>query len=156
MAPEMIQHCSDSKPYTKAVDVYSFAMCLIELVHGTRPWQDVEGAPLRDQPAFLHDVATGKRPESQLAEATEPMKRLIRECWHEDPDTRPEFSDIVQDLTQMQRGGAGSAEPQPKPRHLPTSSDSETEDQPEPLFAQPEPEPEPEPEREPARERMEL
>ena len=41
MAPEMLR--GDS--YNEAVDVYSFAMCLIELSHCTMPWQDTGARP---------------------------------------------------------------------------------------------------------------
>ena len=74
MAPEMLR----GETYNESVDVYSYAMCLVELSHCTMPWQDT-GARPHEVPVR---VTSDERPESQLREASEEMKQLIRDCWH--------------------------------------------------------------------------
>ena len=119
MAPEVLM--ADS--YNEAVDVYSYAMCLVELVHGTMPWQDTGVRP-HEVPM---KVTNDERPESQLDEATEPMKRLIRDCWHKSPKERPDFPEIVQRVQEMvhaqldesgvasRQRGKHPSEPEPEP-----------------------------------------
>ena len=74
-APEIL----DGSETNESVDVYSYAMCLIELSHCTMPWQDTGALP-HEVP---HRVVNNQRPVSQLREASEEMKQLIRDCWHQ-------------------------------------------------------------------------
>lgn len=74
MAPEMLR----AETYNESVDVYSYAMVLIELSHGTMPWQDT-GARPHEVP---HRVTNDERPLSQLREAPEELRELIQDCWH--------------------------------------------------------------------------
>jgi hypothetical protein len=73
MAPEMLR----GDTYNESVDVYSYAMVLVELSHCTMPWQDT-GARPHEVP---HRVTTDERPVSQLREAPEELKKLIQDCW---------------------------------------------------------------------------
>ena len=74
MAPEMLR----GDNYNESVDVYSYAMVLIELSHGTMPWQDT-GARPHEVPVR---VTNDERPLSQLREASEELRELIQDCWH--------------------------------------------------------------------------
>ena len=94
MAPELFHR--DSK-YDEKVDVFSYAMCLIELVSHERPWQ---GSGVR-QEAIPVQLLEGERPERQLERADECMRRLIEDCWDNEPSSRPAFSDIVVRVAEM-------------------------------------------------------
>jgi serine/threonine protein kinase len=59
MAPEMLR----GDNYNEAADVYSFAMCLIELSHCTMPWQDTGAQP--------HEIPVSAR--------------CLRSCWFTEP-----------------------------------------------------------------------
>eukprot|EP01047_Picozoa_sp_COSAG01_P001920 COSAG01_NODE_48_length_31904_cov_21.696997_4_plen_627_part_00 len=91
MAPEMLQEAA----YNEKVDVYSFAMCVIELVDGQLPWTNCCA------PAMVASMVTQgemHRLEPQLACAEVPIAQLVRQCWVADPDERPKFPDIVTQL----------------------------------------------------------
>jgi serine/threonine protein kinase len=90
MAPEILL----GRRYNEKVDVFSYAMCLVELVDCNLPWAGT--ATSMEVPNV---VTKGRRPDKQLARATDQMRSLIRRCWHEDPSKRPSFTEIVEELT---------------------------------------------------------
>jgi serine/threonine protein kinase len=88
MAPEMLEE----KAYNEKIDVYSFAMCLIELVDGQLPWTNCCA------PAMVATKVTQgemRLLEPQLASAEPEVAQMVRECWAPDPNERPKFPDIV-------------------------------------------------------------
>ena len=98
-APELL----NSENYDEKVDVYSFAMTLVELIHGTKPWEDTKDCD--GKPTRPHDVpqrvCEGQRPESQLEEATPEMSQLIMSCWDQEPAKRPTFPEVVETVAAM-------------------------------------------------------
>ena len=72
-------------------------MTLVELVHGTIPWEDTGSTP-NEVPIR---VGRGERPDSQLAEATPAMRNLIQACWAQAPGERPTFPEVVKTLEEM-------------------------------------------------------
>jgi serine/threonine protein kinase len=97
MAPEILL----GDTYNEKVDVYSYAMCLLELVNCKIPWSGVAtGAevPLK--------VTQGQRPTQQLAGTAERpvdarMAELIKDCWHEESSRRPNFTAVILRLEEM-------------------------------------------------------
>ena len=89
MAPEILL----GETYNEKVDVFSYAMCLIELVDRNLPWHNC---------AKAHEVAVqvtrGKRPDNQLEHAEPLIKEIIQECWDKDSRRRPRFADLVERL----------------------------------------------------------
>lgn len=77
------------------VDVYSFSMCLLELVARQLPWTG-----LALPAAVPHRVTKSDRPYKQLRElmngtvAQRGLKELIYNCWHPNPEKRPTFSEV--------------------------------------------------------------
>jgi serine/threonine protein kinase len=100
MAPEILM----GESYNEKVDVFSFAMCLVELVDCGLPWSR-EGmyATAAEVPM---KVTRGMRPRKQL-EGTEDspldpqIVRLIRDCWSQKPDQRPDFTTVRHRLEEM-------------------------------------------------------
>jgi serine/threonine protein kinase len=90
MAPEIMR----GRKYNEKIDVFSYAMCLIELVDCNLPWTGI--ATSMEVPNI---VTKGRRPDLQLSMATDQMRGLIRRCWDEAPSSRPSFTDIVEELT---------------------------------------------------------
>ena len=96
MAPEMLL----GQTYNEKSDVFSFAMCLIELVDGKLPWTDCcapSAIPLK--------VSQGQVPMQQLTglNISYPrMAELIQGCWVREPAVRPAFTDVVVELEEMQ------------------------------------------------------
>ena len=79
-----------SRRYTNAVDVYSFAVCLWQMLVGLRPYNDRRETLNELKVAVAH----GLRPVIPDA-APAPLGALIHEMWHPDPARRPSFASIV-------------------------------------------------------------
>ncbi|XP_062184245.1 serine/threonine-protein kinase STY8-like isoform X3 [Phragmites australis] len=92
MAPEVINH----KPYNHKADVFSFAVVLWELVTSKIPYENL--TPLQ---AAL-GVRQGMRLE--IPSWVHPgLSKLIRQCWDENPNVRPSFSEITIELEDILR-----------------------------------------------------
>jgi serine/threonine protein kinase len=107
MAPEII----DGKTFNEKVDVYSYAMCLVEVIDRNLPWASsgIGIVPLK--------VSRGERPEGQLRSAAPPLAELVKECWAQDPRERPSFADVIERVAAMQAAlGSADTAQTPVPR----------------------------------------
>ncbi|KAH3764331.1 serine/threonine-protein kinase STY17 [Pelomyxa schiedti] len=90
MAPEML----DNKLYNHKVDVYSFAIIFWEVLTQEHPWGTSKPWDIP------HMVLSGSRP--QFPEDCQSKARgIIGQCWRHDPESRPEFSSILEFLKAM-------------------------------------------------------
>lgn len=89
MAPEVPTGAYDEK-----ADVYSFAMCLFEIICREIPFGDVDGKEV------LAFISEGFRPdmEAVLPDCPETLKDLMITCWAHRPQSRPGFSQICEVL----------------------------------------------------------
>ena len=84
MAPEIIRH----EPYSTKADVYSFAVCLWQLVtRCPQPFSDMN--PI--QAAYA--VAKGERPHIPY-DIPDFIRQIIIACWDDDQLKRPTFANI--------------------------------------------------------------
>lgn len=94
MAPE----CANSS-YGPKVDVYSFAMIMFEVICREIPFEDVE-------PATVLTLVTNKvRPDLAAVPPDIPdpdLQTLMETCWEHDPAARPEFSECVRRLCDIE------------------------------------------------------
>ena len=98
MAPEILL----GHQYNEKVDVFSYGMCLVELVDHHLPWHGYSGGAAN----VPYRVTKGERPDKQLATGMDPgMKALIKQCWRKEPGARPTFAGILETLRGM-GGGA--------------------------------------------------
>jgi serine/threonine protein kinase len=74
------------------VDVYSFGMLVYVVTVSPSPFAGIKGSQAR-----MKAVAEGKRPEIP-SNVIPGYKDLISKCWKGNPDERPSFADIVEDL----------------------------------------------------------
>ena len=93
MAPELVL----GEKYTEKVDVFSYAMCLVELVDRNVPWH---GSGVGQQVIPVR-LTQGKRPTHQLNKTEPTLKQLIVECWDQSAAKRPAFPEIVERLQAM-------------------------------------------------------
>ncbi|KAF9643876.1 kinase-like protein [Thelephora ganbajun] len=88
-APEVLNEGT----YSKAADVFSFAMLMIEVFTGAIPFSDSS--------SFMAVLAImqGKRPPRPTHPAvTEDLWILMQRCWDHDPRPRPEISEVLRTL----------------------------------------------------------
>ncbi|KAK9842451.1 hypothetical protein WJX81_000763 [Elliptochloris bilobata] len=85
MPPEMLQHGK----LNKAVDVYSFAMIMVELYTGERLFKGMEAHQV------MYTVFSGRRPACNLDAMPPAFAALLQQCWATDPAARPSFSEII-------------------------------------------------------------
>ncbi|KAE8723302.1 basic 30 kDa endochitinase-like [Hibiscus syriacus] len=89
MAPEVYRRES----YGKSVDVFSFALILHEMFQGGPSNRAETAEQVADKRAY-EDL----RPPLSSFFYPEPIKMLLKECWHKNPDCRPTFEEIIVQL----------------------------------------------------------
>jgi len=93
MAPEVM----DGAPFTEKSDVYSFGLVLWALLSNQPPFGELEQL---SNDSFADSVCSGHRPEIP-ADSPPPLRRLITECWADEPADRPTasiVSDALEDI----------------------------------------------------------
>ena len=99
MAPEVVLH----ERYSKAADVYSFAMVWYELLCHQLPFAD--RPPLQ---AAVSTALNGQRPPLPQG-APAPIAQLMTSCWQRDPASRPSFGEALQRVRGLRDEGGLSA-----------------------------------------------
>ena len=93
MAPELLPSENLSLlalPPNKATDIYAFAIMAYEVVFAKQAWPNVSMA-------LMASVKQGLRPEIP-AESDDTLSNLIRECWLQDSELRPNAATVFQIL----------------------------------------------------------
>ncbi|XP_042442289.1 serine/threonine-protein kinase STY13-like [Zingiber officinale] len=97
MAPELCNNVTlkrgQKKHYDHKVDVYSFGLVLWEMLHNQLPFQGMSNL----QAAF---AAAFKNARPSTDDLPEELALILTSCWMEDPNARPNFTQIVQMLQQ--------------------------------------------------------
>jgi len=97
MAPEIVTASS----YNISVDVYSFAILLIEMLTNGRLKEFYNFPAAR----VMHKVtSTGWRPDLTQYEGdieTKAITDIIQRCWVQEPDDRPTFKEVLTHLTNL-------------------------------------------------------
>ena len=137
MAPEVFR----GERYQESVDVFSFALVLLEIVSGVdvETWFEAEGVEPRGAAAFH---ATGKRLD--LSEEFAPGRHspagmsaleLVERCWHPDPASRPTMQacrkllDVAEESSRsplLDSGRSGSGRAERRAPHLGLSNRSKS------------------------------
>ncbi|KAL6884578.1 hypothetical protein ACP4OV_010514 [Aristida adscensionis] len=109
MAPEILR----KDIHTEKSDVYSFAISINELLTGVVPYTDLRAEAqahtvlemtYTEQQLTAAIVSQGLRPALALPESGAPpnLLSLIKHCWDPDPQQRPPFEDIIEELNVIQ------------------------------------------------------
>ncbi|KAI9199843.1 uncharacterized protein BJ171DRAFT_517180 [Polychytrium aggregatum] len=93
MAPEMLD---DENPAgsSKETDVYAFGITMYEVLNNCRDiWVTKDGQPMRDR-VIESQVCKGNRP-NRIDGIPDDIWTLIEQCWHQEPQERPNFKAIL-------------------------------------------------------------
>lgn len=85
-------------PYGTPCDVYSFGIVLWELLSLKLPYEDLPNLHVSE---LMNSVKKGMRPfplPPQSRDESQTLIALMKQCWREEPQERPDFSEIVQQL----------------------------------------------------------
>lgn len=95
MAPEVL----DAKPYTHKADVFSYGICLYEIITRTTPYPGLNGAQIANRV-----VNNEERPNMNNVpdECPSALKEIMIKCWAQDPDIRPTFSEVTKALKEIE------------------------------------------------------
>ncbi|XP_071937241.1 serine/threonine-protein kinase 12 isoform X1 [Coffea arabica] len=98
MAPEVYRR----ETYGISVDVFSFALVVHEMFQGGPSSREEAPEEVADKRAY-EDL----RPPLSSFVYPEPIRRLLRDCWHKNPDCRPTFEEIILQLEIIQENMQG-------------------------------------------------
>lgn len=91
MAPEVVS----SHQYTEKADVFSFGIILWQIASRQAPYRNVPGVQV------AHDVLHKDLRPSIPKKTPQQFSWLMRRCWDKNPDKRPSFSEIINQLEVM-------------------------------------------------------
>jgi serine/threonine protein kinase len=94
MAPEAFT----AGPTTEKVDVFSYAVCMWELVTGEMAWAEMDHCI---QIAMAVGVSGERLPLPSCCPA--PLEALISSCWHPDPEKRPSFDQVLKRIQDIRK-----------------------------------------------------
>lgn len=120
-APELLRDSSPPSAGTVKGDVYSFGIILQEIELRNGPWylRDRELEPAGSESsilpplgstmtvvvAIIESVKAGSllRPTIEAGDCSAEIAQLMKRCWHEEPDERPDFSDVRQVMRRINK-----------------------------------------------------
>ena len=91
MAPELLEN----KTFNKSVDSYSFGVLLCEIHAKEIPFYMIDVMEIRDR------VVRGERPRLPSFSCSPKVIKLIKECWSQESQDRPDFTAIVDELIEV-------------------------------------------------------
>lgn len=109
-APELLRDVNSPPKGTQKGDVYSFAILLYEIIGRKGPWGKTEDNETIE--SLVHQLANPHkyggiilRPSlHSISSCPSYLIKCMEDCWHEDPEARPDFRFINLKLKDMQRG----------------------------------------------------
>ena len=97
MAPEMASENElDSVEAGKAIDVYSYAICCLEIWTQDRPYKNKKLNAFQ----LMVKVMKGQRPIIPTNQLPPNVETMIRLCWSQEPGSRPSFVSISKSMEQ--------------------------------------------------------
>ena len=110
MAPELYT-TSSKTTYNGAVDMYSFALVAWSLFTGERPFDREQKSGNSTLFSFMQSVKDGLRPRVQNESSIHQFYRLkLPDMWHEDPEKRPDFEDLLAAMDRYEEPEQGEPE----------------------------------------------
>ncbi|XP_033123771.1 guanylate cyclase 32E-like isoform X2 [Anneissia japonica] len=106
-APELLRKPHAPAEGTQKGDVYSFGILLYDVILRNGPFGDCRFSPpeIIQKVEFPLDHTNPFRPNIMvIGECPECILKTMQECWHEDPEKRPDFKTIKTKLRPLQKG----------------------------------------------------
>jgi serine/threonine protein kinase len=97
MAPEVLR----GETYCLSSDVYSFGIVLWEMIARKLPYDEL---PSSEQ--IFHEVTAKHARPTIPPHANPDLKSLMLACWHPNPEKRPPFGYIIENLEEITKGQA--------------------------------------------------
>jgi sterile alpha motif and leucine zipper-containing kinase AZK len=91
LGPEVMAN----KRYNEKADVYSFGMIMWEMVAVKIPFDGMEA--MQAAYAVMNESYRPEIPSPTLPE----YAQMIRDCWHQDPEARPSWEEVIPRLESM-------------------------------------------------------
>ena len=88
MAPEVFS----DQPYKYKADIYSYSIITYEVLTGKNPFPGYKSTF-----KLQTDIKNGKRPDLSFV-ADKDIQEFLTKCWSENPDERPSFKEIVEEI----------------------------------------------------------
>ena len=105
----------DGKELTRRTDIYSWAVSVMELCIGSRPWANGVVAGLGCRGYF----------EDTRIPMPEELRKLLERCMSAEPDDRPhDFADIEAKLQEIYQLETGNSYPRPEPKAAADTAES--------------------------------
>ena len=105
----------DGKPLTRRTDIYSWAVSVMEMYVGSRPWANGVVAGL-SCPGYF---------EQARVSMPEALKNLLAQCLNAEPENRPhDFAETEAKLHEIYKAETGTAYPRPAPKAAADTADS--------------------------------
>ena len=105
----------DGKPLTRRTDIYSWAVSVMEMYIGARPWANGVVAGLSCSGYF----------EQARVSVPGALKTLLAQCLESEPENRPhDFAEIEGKLHEIYGAETGNAYPRPAPKAAADTADS--------------------------------
>ena len=113
--PLSVVQVIQQQPVTAACDVFSYSVVLWELLTHEVPYKGLEGL----QVAWL---VVAKEQRLTIPSSCPPVfANLMTKCWHQQPQVRPSFKDVLVELDGiLENGGRGPSLPPPAPPFIVT------------------------------------
>jgi serine/threonine protein kinase len=87
MSPEVLR----GRPLNEKADIYSFGIVLWEILTRKEPFENHDSYN-----SFVHAICDEKERPPIPADVHPSLKRLMEVCWHEDPEKRPLFTEVLE------------------------------------------------------------
>ncbi len=105
------------RPVTRQTDIYSWALSVLEMYMGSRPWKSGPEAGNKFKDYLKEERFRVKMPEA--------VAELLGQCLAEDPGGRPQdFGGIIAKLQGIYQETIGEVYPRPEPDAAPDTADS--------------------------------
>lgn len=95
MAPEVI----NGNYFSTRADVYAFDILMYEVVTGQKAIENMTNEKEINRLKFMNSVVEGKRPTFPNTGIKAGFRRMIEQCWSNDPKDRLSFSELYSKLS---------------------------------------------------------